>query len=35
VVTSLVAFAALKEKATPLRIAALLLFIPGIILVAF
>ncbi len=35
VVTSLVAFAVLREKATPLRIAALLLFIPGIILVAF
>ncbi len=35
VVTSLVAFAVLKEKATPLRILALLLFIPGIVLVAF
>ena len=35
VVTALVAFAFLKEKATPLRIAALLLFIPGILLVAF
>ena len=35
VVTSLVAFAFLKEKATPLRVLALLLFVPGIILVAF
>ena len=35
VVTSLVAFAVLKEKATPLRVLALLLFIPGIVLVAF
>ncbi len=35
VVTSLVAFAFLKEKATPLRILAILLFIPGIVLVAF
>ena len=35
VVTSVVAFAVLREKATPLRILALLLFIPGIILVAF
>ncbi len=35
VVTSLVAFAFLKEKATPLRVLALLLFIPGIVLVAF
>ena len=35
VVTSLVAFAVLQEKATPLRILALLLFIPGIMLVAF
>ena len=35
VVTSLVAFAVLREKATPLRILALLLFIPGIVLVAF
>ena len=35
VVTSLVAYAVLKEKATPLRVLALLLFIPGIVLVAF
>lgn len=35
VVTSIVAFAVLREKATPLRILALLLFVPGIILVAF
>ena len=35
VVTSLVAFAFLKEKATPLRVLAILLFIPGIVLVAF
>jgi transporter family protein len=35
VVTSLVAFAVLKEKVTPLRALAILLFIPGIILVAF
>jgi drug/metabolite transporter (DMT)-like permease len=35
VVTSLVAFAVLKEKVTPLRVLALLLFIPGIVLVAF
>ena len=35
VVTALVAFAFLEEKATPLRILALLLFIPGIVLVAF
>ena len=35
VVTAIVAFAFLKEKATPLRILALLLFIPGIVLVAF
>jgi drug/metabolite transporter (DMT)-like permease len=35
VVTSLVAFAFLGEKATPLRILAILLFIPGIVLVAF
>lgn len=35
VVTSLVAFAVLKERVTPLRVLALLLFIPGIVLVAF
>ncbi len=35
VVTSLIAFAVLREKVTPLRLAALLLFIPGIVLVAF
>ena len=35
VVTSLVAFAFLKEKVTPFRALAILLFIPGIILVAF
>lgn len=35
VVTSLVAFAFLEEKLTPLRAAAILLFIPGIVLVAF
>ncbi len=35
VVTSVVAVAFLKEKITPLRAAAILLFIPGIILVAF
>ncbi len=35
VVTAIVAFAFLKERATPLRIAAILLFIPGILLVAF
>lgn len=35
VVTALVAFAFLEEKATPLRILAILLFIPGIVLVAF
>ncbi len=35
VVTSVVAFAFLKEKVTPLRAAAILLFIPGILLVAF
>ncbi len=35
VVTSLVAFAFLKEKVTPLRAVAILLFIPGILLVAF
>ena len=35
VVTSLVAFAFLREKATPLRILASLLFLPGILLVAF
>ncbi len=35
VVTSLVAFAFLKEKATPLRLLAVLLFLPGIVLVAF
>ena len=35
VVTSLVAFAFLKEKVTPLRALAVLLFIPGILLVAF
>ena len=35
VVTSLVAFAFLKEKVTPLRVLAILLFIPGILLVAF
>ncbi len=34
-VTAVVAFAVLKERATPLRAAAILLFIPGIILVAF
>lgn len=35
VVTSVVAFAFLKEKVTPLRAVAILLFIPGIVLVAF
>ena len=35
VVTSLVAFAFLRENATPLRILAILLFLPGILLVAF
>jgi transporter family protein len=35
VVTSLVAFAVLKERVTPLRVLALLLFVPGIVLVAF
>ncbi len=35
VVTSLIAFTALQEKATRRRLAALLLFLPGIILVAF
>ncbi len=35
VVTSLVAFAFLKEKVTPMRALAILLFIPGIVLVAF
>ncbi len=35
VVTSIVAFAALKEKATQMRVLALLLFIPGIVLVTF
>lgn len=35
VVTSVVAFAFLKEKVTPLRAAAIFLFIPGILLVAF
>ncbi len=34
VVTSIIAFVFLKEKATAMRIAALLLFIPGIVLVA-
>lgn len=35
VVTALVAFAVLHEKPTPGRIAALVLFVPGIVLVAF
>lgn len=35
VVTAVVAFGFLKEKVTPLRAAAILLFIPGILLVAF
>ena len=35
VVTSLVAFAFLRENATPLRILAILQFLPGILLVAF
>ncbi len=35
VITSLVAFAFLQEKATPLRILAILLFLPGVVLVAF
>jgi drug/metabolite transporter (DMT)-like permease len=35
VVTSLVAFAVLREKVTPLRVLAILLFLPGIVLVAF
>ena len=35
VVTALIAFAFLREKATPTRVLAVLLFIPGIVLVAF